>query len=107
MSFTAKDVMDLRQRTGAGMMDCKNALTETNGDMDKAIDYLREKGICSVFHYVPLHSAPAGLKFGRFDGKDEHTTPDSDRLVRLPMYYNIANEDLKKVIDRTLEFFEG
>ena len=44
MSFTAKDVMTLRQRTGAGMMDCKNALTETNGDMEKAIDYLREKG---------------------------------------------------------------
>ena len=48
MSFTAKDVMDLRQRTGAGMMDCKNALTETNGDMDKAIDYLREKGIAKA-----------------------------------------------------------
>ena len=48
MSFTAKDVMTLRQRTGAGMMDCKNALTETNGDMDKAIDYLREKGIAKA-----------------------------------------------------------
>lgn len=48
MGFTAKDVMTLRQRTGAGMMDCKNALTETNGDMDKAIDYLREKGIAKA-----------------------------------------------------------
>ena len=48
MSFTAKDVMTLRQRTGAGMMDCKNALTETNGDMEKAIDYLREKGIAKA-----------------------------------------------------------
>ncbi len=48
MSFTAKDVMELRQRTGAGMMDCKNALTETNGDFDKAIDYLREKGIAKA-----------------------------------------------------------
>lgn len=48
MSFTAKDVMTLRQRTGAGMMDCKTALTETNGDMDKAIDYLREKGIAKA-----------------------------------------------------------
>ena len=48
MSFTAKDVMTLRQRTGAGMMDCKAALTETNGDMDKAIDYLREKGIAKA-----------------------------------------------------------
>lgn len=48
MGFTAKDVMTLRQRTGAGMMDCKNALTETNGDMEKAIDYLREKGIAKA-----------------------------------------------------------
>ena len=48
MSFTAKDVMTLRQRTGAGMMDCKNALNETNGDMEKAIDYLREKGIAKA-----------------------------------------------------------
>ena len=48
MSFTAKDVMTLRQRTGAGMMDCKNALTETNGDMEKAIDYLRDQGIAKA-----------------------------------------------------------
>ena len=48
MSFTAKDVMTLRQRTGAGMMDCKSALNETNGDMEKAIDYLREKGIAKA-----------------------------------------------------------
>ncbi len=48
MSFTAKDVMALRERTGAGMMDCKNALVETNGDMDKAVDYLREKGIAKA-----------------------------------------------------------
>lgn len=70
------------------------------------IRYMRDNDIQCVFHYVPLHSAPAGKKFGRFVGEDEHTTPDSDRLVRLPMYYNIAKEDLKKVIDKTIEFFE-
>ena len=48
MSFTASDVKALRDRTGAGMMDCKNALTETNGDMDKAVDFLREKGIAKA-----------------------------------------------------------
>lgn len=48
MSFTANDVMTLRQRTGAGMMDCKKALVETDGDMDKAVDYLREKGIAKA-----------------------------------------------------------
>ena len=69
------------------------------------IKFMKENDILCVFHYVPLHSAPAGLKFGRFVGEDEHTTPDSDRLVRLPMYYNIAKEDLEKVINRTLEFF--
>lgn len=70
------------------------------------IQFMKENDILCVFHYVPLHSAPAGLKFGRFAGEDEHTTPDSDRLVRLPMYYNLAEEDIQKVIDKTLEFFE-
>lgn len=69
------------------------------------IKFMKDNDILCVFHYVPLHSAPAGDKFGRFDGVDEHTTPDSDRLVRLPMYYNIDKNDLKKVIDKTLEFF--
>ena len=70
------------------------------------IEFMKENEILCVFHYVPLHSAPAGLKFGRFHGEDVHTTADSDRLVRLPMYYNIAPEDLKKVIDKTCEFIE-
>lgn len=69
------------------------------------IEFMKENDIQCVFHYVPLHSAPAGEKFGRFVGKDEHTTPDSDRLVRLPMYYNMDKEDLKKVISKTIEFF--
>lgn len=69
------------------------------------IKFMKDNEILCVFHYVPLHSAPAGLKFGRFNGIDEHTTSDSDRLVRLPMYYNIAKEDLDKVIEKTIEFF--
>lgn len=69
------------------------------------INFMKQNDILCVFHYVPLHSAPAGMKFGRFVGKDEHTTPDSNRLVRLPMYYNINEYDLKKIIDKTLEFF--
>ncbi|MDD3184584.1 MAG: dTDP-4-amino-4,6-dideoxygalactose transaminase [Anaerostipes sp.] len=69
------------------------------------IQFMKESGVSCVFHYVPLHSAPAGLKFGRFAGVDQNTTCDSDRLVRLPMYYNIADEDLKKVIEKTIEFF--
>ena len=70
------------------------------------IDYMKKNGILTVFHYVPLHSAPAGLKFGRFDGEDEHTTPDSDRLVRLPMYYGLTDADRSTVIETALSFFE-
>ena len=66
---------------------------------------MKKFDIGCVFHYVPLHSAPAGLKFGRFNGIDEYTTSDSDRLVRLPMYYNMAQEDIQEVIDKTREFF--
>lgn len=69
------------------------------------IRFMREQDILCVFHYVPLHSAPAGLKFGRFHGGDVFTTAESDRLVRLPMYYKMAPEDLKKVIQCTLDFF--
>lgn len=79
---------------------CKDLETRQN-----FIKFMKENDILCVFHYVPLHSAPAGKKFGRFSGKDEHTTADSDRLVRLPMYYNIDKNDLEKVINKTLEFF--
>ena len=71
------------------------------------IDYMREKDIWCVFHYVPLHSAPAGLKYGRFDGADEYTTKESDRLVRLPLYYGMKKEDRDQVIEYTLKFFES
>ena len=70
------------------------------------IEFMKENGILCVFHYVPLHSAPAGEKFGRFVGNDEYTTHDSNKLVRLPMYYNIDKNDLNKVINKTIEFFE-
>lgn len=70
------------------------------------IGYLKENGILAVFHYIPLHSAPAGLKFGRFDGEDEYTTKESERLVRLPLFYNMDKNDLKKVILTVKNFFE-
>ena len=70
------------------------------------ISYLKENGVQAVFHYVPLHSAPAGLKFGRFDGEDVCTTAESDRLVRLPMYYGLNDSDRNRVISVVKEFFE-
>lgn len=71
------------------------------------ISFMRENKILCVFHYVPLHSAPAGLKYGHFSGEDRYTTADSDRLVRLPLYYDMFQEDLEKVIAKVKEFFEG
>lgn len=70
------------------------------------IAYMKENKVLTVFHYVPLHSAPAGRKFGRFDGEDIFTTSESDRLVRLPLYYNIDEKDRQTVIDLVLDFFK-
>lgn len=69
------------------------------------IQFLREQGVNAVFHYVPLHSAPAGVKFGRFDGEDTYTTSHSDRLVRLPMYYGLTGEDRETVIAAVKAFY--
>ena len=69
------------------------------------ISFMKEHGIICTFHYVPLHSAPAGLKYGRFCGKDVYTTNESDRLVRLPLYYGMREDDLKKIIEKVKEFF--
>ncbi len=80
---------------------CKNL-----EERQKYIKYMKANEISCSFHYVPLHSAPAGIRFGRFHGEDEYTTVESERLVRLPMYYNISNQDLEKVIKKTIDFFE-
>ena len=69
------------------------------------ISHMKANGVQTVFHYVPLHSAPAGLKFGRFDGEDVYTTKESNCLVRLPMYYGVTAEDRAKVIESVLAFF--
>lgn len=69
------------------------------------IAYLKEHGVQAVFHYVPLHSAPAGLKYGRFVGEDVYTTAESDKLVRLPLYFGLTAEDRRSVIDAVLGFY--
>ena len=63
----------------------------------KLIKYLQEQDINTVFHYVPLHSSTAGAKFGRFDGDDLYTTKESERLIRLPMYYGLREVDIERV----------
>ena len=73
-------------------------------DRTAFIKYLKDKGIVAVFHYVPLHSAPAGRKFGRFHGEDRYTTSEGDRLVRLPLYYGLTPEDQEYVIATAMEY---
>ena len=69
------------------------------------IDYMKQKDILTVFHYIPLHGSPAGIKFGRFHGEDEYTTKESERLVRLPMYYNLSLEEVDDISDAVKEFY--
>lgn len=70
------------------------------------IDHLKSRNIWATFHYIPLHSAPAGLRYGRFDGEDEFTTAESDRLVRLPMFYGLPEDDVDAVIDAVRDFYK-
>lgn len=72
----------------------------------KLLDYLKQNDILAVFHYIPLHSAPAGLLFGHFVGEDKFTTNESERLIRLPMFYNINIVDLEKIIKKLYEFYK-
>lgn len=72
----------------------------------KLIAYLKENGIGAVFHYIPLHSSPAGQKFGRFHGEDKYTTKESDRIIRLPMYYGLKNNDVEFVCETVRGFFK-
>lgn len=69
------------------------------------IAYMKKHGIATAFHYVPLHSSPEGQRVGRFSGKDEYTTSESNKLVRLPMYYDLSEEDRNKVIETTKAYF--
>ncbi|MCD8334025.1 MAG: dTDP-4-amino-4,6-dideoxygalactose transaminase [Clostridiales bacterium] len=69
------------------------------------ISFLKERDIYSAFHYIPLHTAPAGKRFGRFHGEDVYTTRESERLTRLPLYYGLTAEDCQEVIDAVKEFY--
>ena len=70
------------------------------------IKFLKENEISTVFHYIPLHGAPAGQKFGRFHGEDVYTTKESERLTRLPLYYGLEAEKVLKVCDKIKEFYK-
>ncbi len=74
-------------------------------ERSKLISYLKENDVLAVFHYIPLHTAPAGKEYGRFHGEDIYTTKESERLVRLPLYYNMAESDQEKVIELIKKFY--
>ena len=86
----------------AHMFYVKTADIEERG---RLIDHLKEQGISSVFHYVPLHSAQAGKDYGRFHGEDRYTTRESERLLRLPMYYGLTEDDVSYVTEQIRAFY--
>lgn len=77
----------------------------TNEERASLISYLKERGVQAIFHYIPLHSSPAGQVFGRFFAEDKYTTTQSEKLLRLPLYYDLAKEDLDYVIKLIHEFY--
>ena len=74
-------------------------------ERDKLISYLKQEGIMCIFHYVPLHTSEAGTRFGRFYGKDEFTTNESERLLRLPMYYRLSEAVIEYIVRKIKDFY--
>ncbi len=87
----------------AHMFYIKAAEIEERTELEK---FLKANGIWAVFHYIPLHSAPAGLKFGRFHGEDEYTTKESERLLRLPLYYGLKDEEVDYICSKVMGFYK-
>lgn len=75
-------------------------------ERSRLIDYLKQHEVNAVFHYIPLHSAPAGKNFGRFHGEDRYTTRESERIVRLPLYYGLKDDEIQKVVFYIKKFYE-
>jgi dTDP-4-amino-4,6-dideoxygalactose transaminase len=73
----------------------------------RAIESLNRNDITAVFHYVPLHSSPAGVKFGRAHGDMTVTNHTSDRLLRLPLYYDMSEADTERVIETLVSFYRS
>lgn len=81
-------------------LKCKNLEERTN-----LINFLKENDILAVFHYIPLHTSVAGFKYGRFNGEDKYTTKESERLVRLPIYYNLEESKVRYIIEKIKKFY--
>jgi dTDP-4-amino-4,6-dideoxygalactose transaminase len=81
--------------------------TKDMEERSRLIAFLKEKGIMAVFHYIPLHSAPAGKKFGRFHGEDRYTTKESERLLRLPMFYTLTADQTEYITEQVKAFYRA
>lgn len=81
--------------------------TKNLEERTRLIEYLKQNEIQAVFHYVPLHTAPAGKKFGRFHGEDRYTTRESERLLRLPLYYGLSEEEVIQIAKTVKAFYEN
>ncbi len=79
--------------------------TKDIAERSNLIAFLKQNEIMAVFHYIPLHTAPAGIKYGRFHGEDKYTTKESERLLRLPMYYRLEPEKVDYIIGKVKEFY--
>ena len=79
--------------------------TKDQQERDRLMSFLKERGVSAVFHYVPLHSSPAGKRFGRFHGEDRYTTRESQRLLRLPLYHALKEEEVNYVIQQIQAFY--
>lgn len=76
------------------------------GERSELIEYLKERDIMAVFHYIPLHLSRAGEKYGRFHGQDIYTSRESERLLRLPLYYNISQDTIRYITGCVKSFFK-
>jgi dTDP-4-amino-4,6-dideoxygalactose transaminase len=75
-------------------------------ERSRLIQYLKDKEVNTVFHYIPLHSSPAGREYGSFCGRDKYTTKESERLLRLPMYYGLTKQEIQIVTGLIGDFFK-
>ncbi len=80
--------------------------TKNLKERSEFLSFMRENNVGCVFHYIPLHTSPAGKRYGRFVGEDKYTTKESERLVRLPMYYGLKKEDCQKVCEKVKDFYK-
>jgi len=80
--------------------------TKDIDERSKLMAYLKQHGIMAVFHYIPLHATDAGKRYGYFHGEDTHTTTESERILRLPLYYGMTHKEQQKVIDYVSRFYQ-